>query len=170
MFGGGELLFALLIFLLEIVYVTIMTTRWIILVKGYKLIASFIALFEQLLYLTALSLVVSKLSDFSRLIAYAAGYALGTLLGSWLENRLAIGYVAYHVVTKVSGLSPILRDEGVGVTSWTGEGRDGIQEILFVVVRRKKINMMLVMLNQLDPNAFITRTELQSLNGGYLFR
>ncbi len=164
------LLFALLIFFLEIIYVTIMTTRWIILVKGYKFVASITALFEQMLYVTALTLVVTKLSDFTRLIAYAAGYALGTLIGSWVENRLAIGYVAFHIVTKVPSLAPILRNEGVGVTSWTGQGRDNMQDVLFVVVRRKKINMMLAMIHQLDPNAFITRTELQSLNGGYLFR
>ncbi|MCL6547364.1 MAG: DUF5698 domain-containing protein [Alicyclobacillus sp.] len=162
------MLFPLLIFVLEVVYVTIMTCRWIILVKGYRWVASAVALFEQVLYVFALTLVVVHLSDPIRLVAYAAGYAVGTLVGSWAEDRIAVGYVAFHIVTSHAGLAESLRERGVAVTSWTGYGRDAAREVLFAVVRRKSVATMMNDIGQMDPEAFVTRTELQSLVGGYL--
>ena len=162
------MLFPLLIFVLEVIYVTIMTTRWIILVKGRRVIASLTAFFEQMLYVSALTLVVTHLSEFRRIVAYATGYAVGTLVGSWVEERIAVGNMALHIITSDFLLAPALRHLGVAVTSWEGAGRDGLREVLLVVVRRKMIRATMDEIQRIDPNAFVTRTELQSLAGGYV--
>lgn len=119
------MLFSLLIFVLEVIYVTIMTSRWIILVRGYTRIAALIAFFEQMLYVSALTLVIVHLSDPKRIVAFAAGYAVGTLVGSWAEARIAVGYVAFHVITADASIAQSLRQAGIAVTAWTGQGRDG---------------------------------------------
>ncbi|UOF88769.1 DUF5698 domain-containing protein [Fodinisporobacter ferrooxydans] len=132
------------------------------------MIASFTALFEQMLYVSALTLVVTHLSDPWRILAYAAGYAVGTLVGSWVEDRIAVGNMALHIITTNLNMAGTLRSLGVAVTSWEGLGRDGTREVLLVVIRRKTIREVMEEIHRVDPNAFVTRTELHSLAGGFV--
>jgi len=159
-----------LIFTLQATYVTVTTVRWIILVRGMRYLASFISFFEILLYVVALGLVVNQLGDPIRVFVYALGYAVGSLAGSLVEERLAIGYSLYHIMTTDNTLAVKLRAAGLGVTCWTGQGRLGDRQVLLVVSRRRWGRQLLKLVADLDPLAFVVQTEPKNFRGGFMLK
>ncbi|MFZ5817759.1 MAG: DUF2179 domain-containing protein [Bacillota bacterium] len=166
---GCSLLDFLIIFFAQATYVSITTVRWIILVRGGRLLAATISFFEIILYVYALGLVVTQLSNPWKVVTYAAGYAVGSLVGSKIEEKLAIGYTLYQVITtRLGQVAPLLREHGLGVTNWRAEGRMGEREVLFVVSRRKLAHKVLSLIEQADPQAFVVRLEPSAYKGGFL--
>lgn len=161
----------LVIFLAQATYVSITTVRWIILVKGRRLLASVISFFEIILYVYALGLVVTQLSNPMKIVVYALGYAVGSLVGSKIEERLALGYVVFQVITdRIGRVAPQLRERGLGVTDWRAEGRTGEREVLMVVARRKHGPRVMQLLEELDPHAFVVQLDAAAYKGGFLQR
>lgn len=159
----------LLIFFLQCLYVSITTVRWIILVRGHTLIASCISFFELMLYVVALGMVVTQLHDPVRVVVYAFGYAVGAWVGSKVEERLAIGYTMFQIITRPpSRLAWRLREMGMGVTEWSAQGREGERLVLMVVARRKWTPEVMKLLSELDPNAFVLQTQPQAFRGGFI--
>jgi uncharacterized protein YebE (UPF0316 family) len=159
----------LIIFLAQATYVATTTVRWIILVKGGRVLAAGISFFEIIIYVYALGMVVTQLGNPWKVATYALGYAVGSLIGSQIEERLAIGYSLFQVITKHFGkLAPVLRERGLGVTVWKGDGRAGEREILFVVARRKVGTKVITLIEKEDPEAFVVRLEPNWFKGGFL--
>lgn len=166
---GEGTLDLLIIFLAQATYVSITTVRWIILVKGGRLLASVISFFEVILWVYALGLVVSQLSNPWKVVTYALGYAVGSLVGSKIEERLALGYVLFQVITtRIGQLAPQLREHGLGVTDWRAEGRMGEREVLMVVARRKNGPQVVRLLEELDPQAFVVQLDASWYKGGFI--
>lgn len=159
------------IFALEALYVTVTTVRWIILVRGKRALAALISFFELILYVVALGMVVTRLGDPLRIGAYALGYAVGVLLGSWVEERLALGYTVFYVIAE-SGttLADRLREFGLGVTAWEAQGREGSRTVLMAVARRRWAPHVVRYVQEIDPGAFVVRTEPEAFKGGFLLR
>jgi len=61
-----------------------------------------------------------------------------------------------------------LRAAGFGVTLLTGEGREGEQEILFIVTLRRRGEELLDLIRRVDDGAFVTIDPVQKAMGGYL--
>ena len=94
-------------------------------------------------------------------IAYALGYAAGTMLGSTVERWMAIGDAMVRIVTP-SGtrkLAGLLREAGYYVTTLNAQGRDGDVEVNLSVVPRRKAPQLMRMIHQAHPEAFITVDE-----------
>jgi uncharacterized protein YebE (UPF0316 family) len=159
----------LIIFLLEASFVTVMTCRWIILVKGSRYLAASASFFEQILNVMALGLVVSSLDSPLRIVVFGLGYAVGSIAGSWVEEKLAFGYTMFHVVTSgASNLSELLRTSGIGVTTWSVDGGESGRSMLYVVIRRKLAAQTLKLMKEADREAFVVKLEPQVLKGGFL--
>lgn len=161
----------LIIFALEALYVSVTTVRWIILVRGRRFLAAFISFFELILYVVALGMVVTKLDDPLRVVVYALGYAVGALAGSWAEEQLALGFTVFHIIAQPgSPVAQKLRDAGLGVTVWDAKGREGDRLVLMAVARRRWSRDVVRLVEQVDPTAFVVRTEPQAFKGGFLLR
>ena len=161
----------LVIFVAQVVYVSMMTLRWILLLKGQRYLAAALSVLEISLYVYALSLVVAQLGDLLRLLTYSVGYAVGSLVGTWLEERLAFGYLTVQVITRrATGLSQALREAGFGVTSWPASGKDGEREVLMVVARRRWGERLYELIDQVAPNSFVLAIETRGFRGGFLSR
>lgn len=149
---------ALLIFSLRIVDVSLGTLRIGFLVRGKRTLAGLFGFFESLVWLVAAAQVLSNLDSPVKFIAYAAGYASGTMLGVSLERWLAIGDSLMRVVTPV-GSAPIedqLREAGYFVTEINARGRDGDVRVAFSVIPRRKIPAALKLVAEINPQAFVT--------------
>ena len=154
----------LIIFIAQIIYVSLVTVRWIILVKGARLTASALSFFEILIYAYTLTLVVGSLEDPRRLVVYAAGYAVGCYVGTWVEGRLAYGTAAIQCFAPVqSQLAETLQSSGYLSTEWSGAGKDSGRRCLLFVVKRKKLPVLLKLVEQLEPNAMVIELEPRSL-------
>lgn len=155
------LLSALGIFALRIVDVSIGTLRIAMLVRGRRLLAGLFGFVESLVWLIAAALVFGNLDSPVQFIAYAGGYAAGTILGGTLERWLAIGDALLRIVTTIGTpeLAPILRQQGYYVTTVNAEGRDGEVRVSFSVVPRKQVAGLLKLIHTVNPAAFVTFEE-----------
>jgi uncharacterized protein YebE (UPF0316 family) len=159
----------ILIFIIQIVYVSAFTLRMILTLKGQKYIASLISTLEVTIYVLGLNLVLSYLDHFASLAVYAIGYALGVLAGSWIEEKLALGYITLKVISNKPDehMAQILRQAGYGVTSWLGNGRDGDRLILEILAKRKNQKQLNDKILELDSKAFVIFHEPNQIHGGF---
>jgi len=79
-----------LVFVLRVIGVTLATVRMLIMTRGKKLLAASIGFFEVMVYALAIGYVVNNLSNVWNLLGYSLGFAVGTLVGMWLEERMAL--------------------------------------------------------------------------------
>jgi uncharacterized protein YebE (UPF0316 family) len=146
------------IFALRILDVSIGTLRIAYLVRGRRLIAGGLSFFESLVWLTAAAQVITSLDAPLKFVAYAAGYATGTVLGVSIERWIAAGDTLLRVVTPVTGPSveAPLRTAGYYVTSLNGQGRDGDVRVLFTVLPRRRVPDALRIVRSASPSAYVT--------------
>jgi len=160
----------LFIFLARVVDVSMATIRMLFIVKGRRVEAGILGFFEVIIYITALGKVVSGLSDYRNLLAYALGYACGNYVGSLIEEKLAIGKLTAQIVSQHDqhDLIEILRDNGFGVTVIEGEGREGKRQILNIMLERKNIKKLYNIIDSMEEQPFVTIFDVRSNKGGYI--
>lgn len=152
---------ALLIFALRILDVSIGTLRIGMLVRGRRVLAGLFSFFESLIWLLAAAQVLANLDSPIKFVAYAGGYAAGTMLGSTLERWLSVGDVILRIVTPIEtpAVADYLRRQGYYMTVLNAEGRDGDVRVNFSVIPRRKIPEVLKAIHKINPKAFITFEE-----------
>lgn len=149
------------IFSLRIVDVSMGTLRIAMLVRGRRALAGIFGFFESLVWLIAAALVFGNLESPIQFVAYAGGYAAGTMFGSTLEKWMAIGDAMIRIVWPVgtADIDIMLREEGFFVTSVRAEGRDGEVKISLSVLPRKRINHVVALIQKCNSQAFVTFDE-----------
>ena len=146
------------IFFLRIADVSIGTLRIGFLVRGRPLVAGALSFLESLVWLAAAAQVLANLDSPAQFLAYAGGYAAGTMLGVHVERWIAVGDVMMRIVAPVDGPSAAsaLRDQGYVVTEINASGRDGEVRLAFSVLPRKRVAEALRLVQTVDPDAFVS--------------
>lgn len=159
----------LIILAINIVYVSFATIRTILTLKGQKYIAAAIGTVEIMVYTLGLGLVLDNLDRIENLLAYGLGYGIGVIVGSKIEERLALGYITVNVISSDPDLTftKQLRDRGYGVTSWYAYGMDGDRLSMQILTPRKYELNLYELIKNIDPKAFIISYEPKSINGGF---
>ncbi len=162
----------LAIFFAKIAHVSLGTIRIINLTRGNGVIAACIGFFEVIIYLIALSMVITNLDQWSNIVVYGLGFAAGNLVGSKIEEIIAVGYVHVHIVTvqNCGSLEENLREKGYGVTSMPCYGREGAHRSLQVLLKRKELPVFLSTVDRYDPRAVISIFDTRKIMGGYFSR
>lgn len=159
----------LFIFFARVIDVSLATTRTLLIVRGRRTPAAIIGFFEILIYITALSRVVNSLSNPINLFVYALGFSTGNFVGSFIEEKMALGFLTILAIPKdreAEDLAENFRNEGFGVTAIWGEGREGARKILLISLRRRYLRRIIDALDELDPGAFMTIMDTRSPRGG----
>ncbi|WP_400161969.1 DUF2179 domain-containing protein [Brevibacillus sp. TJ4] len=154
---------------INILYVSFFTLRMLMVIKGYRLLASLLAMVEVFVYLKGLELVLDNLDNPINLAAYCIGWGMGVFVGSKIEEYLALGYVTVQVVVDSleMELPGKLREHGFGVTSWVAEGRDGPRLMMQVLTKRSNEQKLWKLVTSMAPKAFIVSFEPKNLKGGF---
>ncbi len=115
----------LIIFAVNIVYVTFFTVRMIMTLKGYRYIAAAVSVVEVVIYVIGLGLVLDNLNEIQNVVAYAIGYGCGVIIGSIIEEKMALGYITVNVISSDKNLKlprytarKRIRGDGL-VSEWT---------------------------------------------------
>lgn len=160
----------LFIFFARVVDMSLDVVRILMLTRDRRLLAAAIGFVEVVIFLLAISEVLAGgLTDPFKVIAYAGGFATGNFVGSLIDSRLAMGYMTMQVFCDTcshDALCCTLREEGFGVTSVTGCGRDGERMILFVIFKRKDARKVMETLDRIYPGAFYNIYDARSIHGG----
>lgn len=159
----------LIILVVNIVYVTLSTIRVILTLKGKKYVAAIVSLFEVVVYVVGLGLVLDNLGAIQNIAAYALGYGIGVIVGSKIEEKMALGYITVNVISTNPELefSRQLREKGYGVTSWLADGKDGHRLSLQILTPRKYELKLYEAIKNIDPKAFIIAYEPKQIYGGF---
>ena len=159
----------LIIFAINIVYVTFFTVRMILTLKGYRYIAAGVSVIEIVIYVIGLGLVLDNLNEVQNIIAYAVGYGCGVIIGTKIEEKMALGYITVNVITADvdKTLPGLLRDMGYGVTDWSANGLEGGRSALQILTPRKYELKLYTTIKELDSKAFIISYEPKAIHGGF---
>lgn len=154
-----ELIFsALIIFSLRLADQSLGTMRALLVTKNKPIYAALIGLVESAIWIVAISQVIKDIDDPVLIGAYAAGFATGTILGTYIERIVGVGNIVIRVFTASNSpsVAKTLRDKGHGVTVIDGEGKDGPVKIYLCIIPRRKLKSVLAMIEEINPSAYIT--------------
>lgn len=158
-----------LIFIINFVYITLNTLRFLLVMRGYRYFAAFMSVVEITIYVLGLSLVLNRLDKPINLIVYALGYGVGVYVGMMLEDKLALGYTMISVILPdpKSPLPGVLRSNGFGVTQHVAYGLEGERLALEILAPRKNERRLYDLIKTTAPNAFIIAYEPRYISGGF---
>ncbi len=157
---------SLLIFGARLVDQSLGTMRIIYLFRGRRALAGALGFFESATWLLAVSQVVTNIDEPIKVVAFAGGFAAGTMLGGTVERWLALGQGVLRVVSPFESpqAAAALRAAGFAVTVVNAEGRDGPVRLAFSVVPRKRKREALAIVARVNPGAFVTFEDVEMLN------
>lgn len=160
----------LIIFLAQLLLVPVLTMRTILAVKGLKKQASGMGVLEGFIYVFAIGLVFSDLSNYMNMVAYALGFGAGVYLGGMLEEKLAIGYVTIeaNIPNKNIELVNKLREVGFSVSTGDVEGMNSMRYLLYCTARRDREKEFYKVICEYEPTAFVASYEPRNFRGGYI--
>ncbi|MCC6547616.1 DUF2179 domain-containing protein [Candidatus Sumerlaeota bacterium] len=163
---GAELLY---LFFARTADMCLATLRHLFAVRGLRFAAAGVAFLEVMIYLFALRMILAQEMGALRMGVFASGYALGVFLGTFVDERLALGTRLVQVVvdSDQEELITYLRRK-LPVTAWKAEGRDGPKQVLQIHVRRRDQKKLIRRIRDVAPNAFILDMEPRSWTGGII--
>ena len=145
-----------LIFCARLVDVSLSTVRHILVFRGQRRIVPFLAFFEVLVWLIAITQVMANLSNVASYLGWAGGFSAGTLLGMAIEERIALGNLIVRIIIDhpPAKLYEELVENGFAWTRLDAHGRKGPVTVLFVVVARKELKHLLKLIDTQIPGCF----------------
>jgi uncharacterized protein YebE (UPF0316 family) len=160
----------LFIFVLRVLGISLSTVRILLMTRGRKLLSAAFGFFQTLMYAVAIGKVVQDLNNIPNLISYCLGFSVGTLLGMWLEERLAIGFATIRVISpgQSQQVAEAIRNAGYGATEGMAYGKEGIVGTVKTIVRRRDVQSVYEIIHQCAPGAVITIEDTQKVERGYL--
>jgi len=162
-------LFALLIFFLRVGDMSLDTIRVLFMVRGKKLLVWVLGFFQALIFVVAISSVLTQLNNVLNIIGYATGFATGNIVGMMIENKLAIGHVLVNIISSNRGsfIAERLRASGYAVTEIAGRGMNGTVFELHASVLRKDVSQVETIVLESDPQAFVTAEDVRPVRRGF---
>lgn len=160
----------LLIFVLRIADVSLSTLRILLAVRNQRTLVPIIGVVEVTIWIFAVGNAIRHIDSIWHILGYAGGFAAGTIVGMWLEEKLAFGLATMRIITRRStaDLVDALRAMGCGVTEFDGTGREGRVEVVHTVVPRRSIPQVLNVVEASNPEAFVTVEEPREIVRGWM--
>jgi uncharacterized protein YebE (UPF0316 family) len=160
---------ALLIFALRVTDVSMGTIRTIMITRGMRMWATLLGFVEVTIWVVAISQVIANLDNIVTVLAYSGGFAAGTLLGMWIESKMALGYVEVHIISQTEGaeIATNIRKAGFGATILQAQGLTGPVPLITTVVSRKQLPTVLGLVNEIDATSFVTVEDARQVVHGY---
>jgi uncharacterized protein YebE (UPF0316 family) len=161
-----------LVFFARILDVTLGTLRIIFLGKGKRLLPPLLGFVEVFIWIVVVSHLVNNVSNLAGYLAYAAGFATGTYVGTLIEKSLAIGTLIVRAIVsgETEALIRSLSGAGYGVTFFDAHGATGLVNVIYTVINRKELDDVVRRLLAFNPHIFYTVEEARAASAGVFHR
>lgn len=162
-------LFALLIFFLRICDMSMDTLRVLFVVRGKKLFVWILGFMQSVIFVVAISSVLTGERNYLNILGYATGFATGNIVGMIIESKLAIGHILVTIIssTRGSSIAERLRASGYAVTEIAGRGKNGTVFELHASVFRRDVDNIETIVLEADPTAFVTAEDVRPVRRGF---
>ena len=159
----------LLIFVLRVSDMTLDTLRVLFVIRGRKSLAWILGFFQSALWVIAITSVLSNLDNPWNIISYAGGFATGNVVGIMIEQGLAIGHSHVQIISQRLGsaIADTVRNMGYAATELPARGRDGTVSVISCSMRRRDVEEVRKMVQEIDSEAFITVEDIRPIHRGY---
>lgn len=157
----------LVIFVARVCDVSLGTLRILFVSKGMRLRAAALGFLEVLIWIIVVAQLINHLNNWMNFIAFAGGFAVGTYVGMYIENKLKVGTLIVRIITAQKGddLVGRLQDAGFMLTRVDAEGGVGPVEIVFTVCKRKRWHEVKDIIETFDAEVFYSVEEVKFASG-----
>ncbi|ADU66084.1 Protein of unknown function DUF2179 [Desulfurispirillum indicum S5] len=159
----STLLLPLLIMIAKVVEVAVGTIRIMFVSRGMKYLAPLVGFIEVIIWLAAITQVMSNMGNIANYVAYAIGFTVGNYLGIIIEERISLGYSLVRVITRrdATELVHYLKESRYHVTHVDAEGELGDVKVIFTTIRRRELPRVLEIIKTFNPRACYTIEDLR---------
>ena len=170
MFFQNPILGALAIFVVRALSIALSTVRYLIMGRAKKSLVALIALFESLAFVLTFGQVAQDLNNIWNLSGYCLGFAAGTIVGIWLEERMVKGYTTVNIISRGKSLPIVeaIHEAGFGATRSAGEGTGGSVGLVRSVVPRQMTPSIVDIATKIDEEAFVTIEDIRQVRRGFM--
>jgi len=146
------------IFISKIIENAISTLRLILVSNGKKFLGAILNLIISLIWIISTSLVIVDIqNDYFKIIVFALGSFLGSYVGSFMEEKIAIGSNMLFTITKNEFEIKNELDK-LNYNSYVIN-----DDILIIMVNRKKRRYVLDIIKNIDNEAIIISESAREL-------
>ncbi|MEY4926479.1 MAG: hypothetical protein RI894_915 [Bacteroidota bacterium] len=161
----GWIVLPILIFVARTCDMSLTTMRGMFLARGIRTPIPIIAFIESLIFIIVVSYLLKHLSNPLCYLAYAGGFAMGTIVGMRLERWLALGTVLVRTILNEDP-KPLVEyfwSQHWGITVFEGAGYTGKSYLLLSIVKRKDLPAVLEKINEIFPAAFYSIEDVKAV-------
>lgn len=153
----------LLIFISKIIENTLSTLRLIVVSNGKKVLGAILQFCIALVWILVTGVVVTNITkDPLKIIFFALGSLVGSYIGSFIEEKLAMGYSLVTCITNSDNyLYETIKRKGYKICKINGESGNQFNNILLITVPRKKQKNIVSIINEFDKNATILTESIK---------
>ncbi|MGQ0829882.1 MAG: DUF2179 domain-containing protein [Bacteroidota bacterium] len=157
-----------IIFFSRVCDVSLGTLRHVFIAKGFRTIVPVLGFFEVLIWIIVVAEVMKNLNNVACYLAWAGGFATGTYVGLFIEERLALGLQVIRIITNQNcdALLDALKHSNHGITVVNGQGAVGPVKIIFTIIKRKNVLTVSKLIRQHNPTAFFSIEDIKNANLG----
>jgi len=154
---------------MRVVNMALDTLRALVMLRDRKGLVWLFGFVETIIFVVAFSSVLSNLDNFLNIVAYAAGFGTGNVVGMMIENKIAVGFLQLQIISSSRGvaIAERLREEGYAATEFAGRGRNGTVNMIIASVMRKNLKVVKEIIQEVDDEAFITAENLNPIRRGF---
>ncbi|MEG0752537.1 MAG: DUF2179 domain-containing protein [Angelakisella sp.] len=169
--SGSSPLVYLFIFFGKLFEVALSSLRSQLIHKGQRIPGAIVALFEYTFWLCITASAITGFADDPvKVVILVSAFSIGNIVGSILEEKMALGYCSVTGVfmNKTSALvaADLVRREGHALTLIPAEGMHGAERTaVLTTVKRKNVACIKKMFFTVDPEVVITVQSTQQVKG-----
>ena len=161
------------IFFARMIDVTFGTIKTVNTVKGKTYIAAMLAFIEVFIwFMVAREALNTELTSLWVPFSYSAGYATGTLLGTFISNKFINGLLCVQIITKKGNDKLIgeIRDKGYGlsIVSLENDYDSNKREMYIVETNKRNLKQLMQLVKEDDENSFIFANDTKFVLNGHI--
>lgn len=164
------IIWSLIIFIGRLVDIGLGTIRINLIMRRKKTIAGVVSFFEATIFIAIIVRVISEINNIYGIISYAAGFAIGTVVGIIISEKLSMDLVSINIISKRKSVNikSLLRKDGFGITCYEGTGKDDNVEVINVVCKQTDLPRLNKLVYGEDRWAFMVSYTLDKIRGGFI--
>ncbi len=162
-----KILTYLAIFIAKIIENTLSTLRLIVVAKGKKLFGAILQFIIAFVWVITTGIVVVNIKDDPlKIVFFAFGSLIGSYLGSYIEEKIALGNDMIKVIVDKDNCEKIYNalSEKYLVTSINGKKKNQDIAILCIIAKKKERSKLISIIQKLDKEAIITIEAIKNVS------
>lgn len=156
----------LFIFFARILDVSLGTLRIMFVSKGMRGKATILGFIEVLIWIFIVAQIFQNLDNWLNYVAFAGGFAMGTFVGMFIEERIKVGIQIFRIIVNNENevLAEKLQEADFRVTEIDGIGKYGPVKILFTIAKRKRVQDLAEIVRNYAPDAFYSVEDVKHVS------